>query len=150
MNFDKIKLRPAEKLNEEHRRGVWDVFNENIGFNLITSEPIAYEDHCKWWETAFENEYIYVILYDDVVSGYIRLTKTRTESKEKNEISIAVSKILSNSGLGSFAYQQFEKEMKKLGIKSIIALTNFKNELGKKFFEKNGFRKDYIRYVKDI
>ncbi|MFX1535459.1 MAG: GNAT family N-acetyltransferase [Promethearchaeota archaeon] len=150
MNFKKISVIPAEKDNEMHKRGIWKVFNENIEFNFLTSEPVPYENHCKWWEEAFEKEFIYVILYQSAVCGYIRLTKERTESKEKNEISIGLRKIYQNSGLGSIAYNLFEKKIKDIGVSEIIAITSIRNELGQKFFEKNKFERTRIRYAKKI
>ena len=123
---------------------------ENIQFNIITSEPVLYEDHCKWWENSFDREFIYIILYQSVVCGYIRLTKEQTQSKEKNEISIAVSKKYQNSGLGSIAYSLFEERMKKCGVSEIIAITDIRNELGQRFFEKNKFERTHIRFVKKI
>jgi RimJ/RimL family protein N-acetyltransferase len=40
--------------------------------------------------------------------------------------------------------------MKQKGIYRIIALTDIKNIKSQKFFEKNGFKKAHIRYVKEI
>lgn len=150
LNFEQIKVFIAEKENEMHKKGVWTVFNENLGFNLITTESIPYENHCKWWESAFEQEFIYVVLYQSILCGYIRLTKKRTSNKEKNEISIAISKKYHKSGLGTYAYSIFENEMKKIGVTEIIALTDIRNLGGQKFFEKNNFKKGHIRYVKKI
>jgi len=150
LNFEQIKVVPAEKENKTHKKGIWNVFNENIKYNRITSEPVPYKQHCKWWETAFDKEYIYVILYQLKVAGYIRLTKEKTNSKEINEISVAIGKKFQNAGLGSFSYKIFEDDMKKFAIKRIVALTDYKNKLGQKFFEKNKFEKRHIRYVKDL
>lgn len=150
LNFKNIKVIPAEKEKTSHKKSIWKIFNQNIRYNLITTDPVSYEKHCKWWETAHEKEYIYVILYNSEVIGYIRLTKSRTKSKEANEISIAIAKQYQNSGIGSHAYKSFENIMKKLGIEKIIALTDNRNEVGKKFFEKNNFKKAYVKYVKKL
>ncbi len=150
IDFNQIKIIKAEKENEMHKKGIWVVYNQNIEFNLITTEPITYENHCKWWESVFEQEFIYIILYQSVLCGYIRLTKKRTRNKEKNEISIAISKKYHKSGLGTYAYSIFEKEMIKIGITEIIALTDIRNLGGQKFFEKNNFKKGYIKYIKKI
>ena len=91
INLKNVSLVLAEKNNQKHRYGVWKVFNENLKFFHETQEPISYRDHCKWWENAFDNEYIYVALYKNQVCGYIRITKRKTNSKEKHEISIALS-----------------------------------------------------------
>jgi len=148
LDYKQIKLIPAEKENDLHKKGVWYVFNENVGYNFITTKPVLYEDHCKWWEIAFENEYIYIISYKSEICGYIRLTKRRTTSKELNEISIALSKSFQKTGIGSYAYQLFEEELKNLRINQIVAVVNIKNKLGQIFFEKNNFNKTYIRYNK--
>ena len=121
IDIDKVQLTLAEKGNACHKKGLWVVFNENIDFATNTSEEIPYEQHCRWWENIFDIEYLYVIIYKSDVIGYIRLTKTRTDSKEFNEISIAFVKKYQNKGIGSFSYKLFEKEMKKIGIKRIVA-----------------------------
>lgn len=153
IEFKQIKVIPADKDNENHRKGVWIVKNQNFGHDLMTTEPIHYDHHLFWWETAFDKEYIYIILSELDIIGYIRLTKYETDTKEKFEISIALAKEFQKSGIGSYAYKLFENEMKKIDIPLIIALTHIKNEEGQKFFEKNKFektyiKKDYIRYVK--
>ena len=152
LSFELInfKLIPAEKDNEEHRKGIWTIRNENLEFNRITNQSISYEKHCEWWEYAFDKEYIYVILHKKEIGGYIRLTKNRTSSKEKNEISIALSKNLQGKGIGSYVYKLLEEEIKILGITQIIAITDIKNEAGKKFFEKIKFRKTHIRFAKKL
>lgn len=150
VDLNEVSVIPAEKENHMHKKGIWKVFNENIEFSFLTSEPVSFENHCKWWENAFDSEYIYVILYQKEVHGYIRLTKEQTISKEKNEISIAVSKQFHKSGLGSVAYNLIEKEMKEAGISEIIAITDIRNILGQKFFEKNKFKISHKRYVKRI
>jgi len=40
------------------------------------------ENHYKWCETVLENEYIYIILHQTSVYGYIRLTKNESSFKE--------------------------------------------------------------------
>jgi len=150
INSEKIKIIEAEKENEHHRREVWNVFNENIEFFYLTNNPVPYEDHCKWWDNAFNQEYIYLISIDFKIIGYIRLTKGKTNNKDKNEISIAISKKFQNQGIGMYAYKKFEKEMKLLSVNEIIAKTSFKNELGREFFEKNNFKKSQMRYTKKI
>ena len=150
INFKQIKVIPVDKENEKHRRGVWIVKNENLGYNLITTEPIPYEKHCIWWQNAFEKEHILIILYNSEVCGYIRLTKVRTGSKEKNEISIAISKKFQKTGIGSYAYKLFENKMKEIGVSEIIALNHISNEIGQRFFEKNKFDKTFIRYIKKL
>ncbi len=150
IDYNKIGVIPAEIDNENHKKGILKVFNENIKYFHLTKESVSYEDHSKWWSQAFNNEIIYVIIYEQMVTGYIRLTKFKTDTKEENEISIALSKKFQKSGLGSHAYQIFEKKMKKIGISKIIANTENDNVLGQKFFEKNKFKKKDYRYVKII
>jgi len=150
INNNKIKVIPARKENIKHKKGILKVFNENIKYFYLTNKPINMKQHDEWWVKAFKNEIIYVILYDMKVSGYIRLAKKRTKTKEKNEISIALSKNLQNSGIGSYALNIFENEMKKKGIRMIIANTKINNSLGQRFFEKNNYKKRLIRYEKRI
>lgn len=148
LNFKNVKVIPAERENNMHKKGIWKIYNENIEFAFLTFEPVPYEQHCKWWESAFDKEHIYVVLHKSKVVGYIRLTKMRTRSKEVNEISIAFAKDYQNKGLGSYTYNIFEKEMKKIGVKKIVALTDTRNKAGQKFFEKIEFEKRHFRYVK--
>jgi len=150
MDYDKISLILAEKENEDHKKGILNVFNENIQYSHLTKEPVSYEDHSKWWENAFEDEYIYIILYEKNITGYIRLTKHETKTKENHEISIAISEGFQKSGIGTYAYNLFEIEMKKKGIQEIIANTEIDNILGQKFFKKNKFKKTLTRYEKII
>ncbi len=150
IDLDSIIIRTAESENEIHRKGVWMVFNENIDYNLKTSAPVPYIDHCNWWEKIFDKEYVFVIQYRSKICGYIRLTKKRTESKEINEISVAILKKYHNTGMGTISYKIFEKEIKKMGINQIIALTDINNNLGREFFEKNKYSKAHIRYIKNL
>ncbi|MHA1284344.1 MAG: GNAT family N-acetyltransferase [Promethearchaeota archaeon] len=150
IKFENIIIIPAEKENNLHKEGILKVFNENIEFFHLTRKPITKEEHNKWWAKVFEDEIIYMIFYKTNICGYIRLTKKRTNSKEKYEISIALSKKFQNLGIGSYAYKLFENEMIKRGITKIIAYTAIKNSAGQKFFEKNKFKKTFIRYEKKI
>ena len=150
-----IKVIQAEKENEAHRKGFWVVRNENSDYNLINSELIPFESHCKWWETVFEKECLYCIIYKSEFCGYIRLSKEESQNKEKYEISIAIAKNFQNKGVGSYSYKVFEELMSKTGIREIIALTHLENKAGKRLFEKNGFKKTiikngFIRYYKKI
>ena len=156
-NFDNIKVIPAEKENESHKKGVWNIFNESIEVNIITHEPVPYEKHCKWWENVFEKEYVYIIQYQSAVCGYIRLTKKKSNLKEKNVISISLVKKCQSVGIGTHAYRLFEDKMKEIGVTQIVALTVMSNKIGQKFFEKNkyimtGFDevKNSKRYAKDL
>ena len=145
-----IELIPAEKNNENYKKRVLEIFNENIDFFNLTDKLISYEEHSKWWDSIFEKEYLYLILFKTEVQGYIRLSKINTFSKEKHEISIALSTKNQNRGIGSIAYQLFEKEMKKKGIKEIVAKTMDENKRGQNFFEKNNFQRSMVRFVKKI
>jgi len=149
-NLEKVRVLKADKDNEKHRESVWNIFNGNIEYFHLTSSPISYEEHCKWWETAFEKEYIYVIQLELDICGYIRLSKFRTDTKEKHEISIALSKDAQYLGIGSIALKLFEIEMSNMGISKIIANTEINNKIGQNFFEKNGFLKSLIRFEKRI
>lgn len=137
---EEISVNPADKNRESHRRGVWIAFNENLNYNLITTKPISYENHCKWWEKAFDKEYIYVVLFNKDVCGYIRLTKKGDGSKRVNEISIAIIRKLQNSSIGSIAIKLFEKKIKKKSISKIVARVLPNNLKAQKFFIKNGFK----------
>ncbi len=150
MDIKAISIIPADRNNEHHSKGVWNVFNDNIGFNVLTTEKVSFENHSKWWNRAFEDEYIYLVLFKDEICGYIRLAKRRTNSKEQNEISIAILNKYHGTGLGTHAYSLFEKEMKKKGIDSIVAITHFNNKKGRSFFEKNGFENIFIKYFKKL
>jgi len=150
IDFNQITIVPAEKENEKHKMGLWEVYNENIGINLITSEPITYEEHSKWWAGVFEKEYIFVIIYHSIVSGYIRLTKIEIGSKKKHEISIAIKKKFHNTGFGTKAYEKWESLVKELGVKKIHALTMSNNKLGQNFFAKNNFKRVSIRFEKEL
>ena len=156
-DLDQVKVILAKKGDETYRDGLWRVFNENLDANIITHEPVPYEIHCKWWETVFESEYVFVILYQSSMCGYIRLTKNKTSSKEKDVISIALAKKFHHSGIGTYAYKLFEACMKEKGVNQIIALTVLSNKMGQEFFEKNnfkmtGFDKENIfkRYIKRL
>lgn len=150
VDYKKIQIVKAKQENENHRNGIWNIRNENLGYTFSNNDHFSFENHCKWWENVFKQEYVYLILYKSKISGYIRLTKIRTILKEKNEISIAIIKNFHNTGMGSYALKLFEEEMKKIGITEIIANTDINNELGKRFFEKNDFNKTFIRYLKKL
>ncbi|MBN1800513.1 MAG: GNAT family N-acetyltransferase [Candidatus Lokiarchaeota archaeon] len=152
MNIEKkaITVIPAEKENKTHSKGVWTIFNEDIGYKILTTKEIPYEDHLKWWDQVFNDEYIYIIQFKSEICGYIRLTKKHTSTKEKHEISIAISKKYQGTGLSHTAYSLFESEMKKFGVTQIIAKTHYENAKSQHFFEKIGFEKSYIKFSKNI
>jgi len=155
IDFDYIKVIPAEIDNEEHQKAVWIIKNKNIEYSLLSNEKISYENHCEWWKRNFEKEYVYIILYQSKFIGYIRLTKQKTNSLDKNEISIAFSKKFQKKGIGTYVYKIFENCIKQFDISRIIATTHVNNEAGQKFFEKNNFVKktiesDYVKFIKNI
>ena len=128
-NYKNVYVIPADKENKKHKKGVWSVKNENLDYTVINEDFVPYENHSKWWENAFEKEYIYIVLYKSKVCGYIRLTKITSKIKEKNEISIALAKKFQNLGIGTYAYKIFEHEIRMKGITNIIAITNINNHL---------------------
>ncbi len=150
VNFEEVKLILAQKDIESHKKAVWEIFNENIEFFHLTSKKVPYKEHCKWWEEIFDKEHIYIIKFKSEICGYIRLTKKRSDNKEKHEISIALLELFQKSGIGSYAYQLFEKEMKHLGIPELTAKTVIDNIGGRNFFKKNGFEKSIITFKKKI
>ncbi|HEC39578.1 hypothetical protein LCGC14_0577370 [marine sediment metagenome] len=157
IDFEKIKLIQAQKENKFHKKGIWRVFNENLDANIITHESVSYENHCKWWETVFENEYVYIILYQSSMCGYIRLTKNKTSSKEKSVISIALAQKFQHFGIGTYVYKLFEASLKEKGVNQIIALTSLSNKIGQEFFEKNNYKmtgidkeNNFKRYIKKL
>ena len=89
-------------------------------------------------------------LYKLEVVDYIRLIKVRTNSKEINEISIALLSQFQKFGVDAYAYKLFEDHMKKISIKKIVAITDYRNEGGRKFFENYRYEKSHIRYVKEL
>ncbi|KKN46131.1 hypothetical protein LCGC14_0676020 [marine sediment metagenome] len=156
-DLEQVRVIPAKKGDVTYREGVWHVFNENLAANINTHEPVPYENHCKWWETVFENEYVYIILYQSSMCGYIRLTKNKTSSKEKSLISIALTKKFHHFGIGTYAYKLFEAYMKEKGVNQIIALTLLSNKIGQEFFEKNNFKmtgidkgNNFKKYIKKL
>lgn len=150
IDLNNISIKIADKDNENHKRCVLKIFNENIQYFHLTKEPISYDNHSKWWDANFKKEYIYLILFHAEIVGYIRLTKKRTETKEKHEISIALLKQYQKSKVGSYSYKLFENEIKKLGVKEIIANTEISNIIGQNFFESNNFSKYMIKFKKKI
>lgn len=156
-DLEQVRVIPAKRGDVTYREGIWRVFNENLDANIITHEPVPYENHCKWWETVFENEYVYIILYQSSMCGYIRLTKNKTNSKEKSLISIALAKKFHHIGIGTYAYKLFEACMKEKGVNQFIALTILSNKIGQEFFEKNNFKmagfdkeNNFKRYIKKL
>lgn len=153
--LENVNVIPVDKKNELHKNGIWSVKKENLDYTVVKKNFISYENHSKWWEKAFEKEYIYIMTYKSDICGYIRLTKIKTQIKEKNEISLALAKKYQNKGIGTYAYKIFEDDIRKKGITKIIAITDSDNKAGKMFFENNGFIKDsiketFIKYVKKI
>jgi len=156
-DLGQVTVVPAEKGDDTHRDGLWRVFNENLDANIITHEPVPYKNHRKWWETVFEYEFVYIILCQSSMCGYIRLTKNNTHSKEKGMISIALTKKFQQLGIGTYAYKLFETYIKEKGVNQIIALTVLSNTIGQEFFEKNNFQmtgidkeKKFKRYIKKL
>ena len=89
--------------------------------------------------------------------GYIRLNKGKLSSKEKNVISISLAKKFQHRGIGTYAYNFFEKLVKNNGVNQIIAFTVLSNKVGQKFFKANGFIlnnidkvNNYKRYIKTL
>lgn len=150
INSDDIIVEEAVQSNLEHKKRILQIFNENIEFFYLTKEPITYVEHSKWWKSAFIDEFIYIIKYKAEIHGYIRLTKNKTVSKEKHEISIALSDEVKKMGIGSIAYKKFERIIRKKNIKKIIAHTIYSNKIARDFFERNNFKKSMIKYSKNL
>jgi len=150
INLNKLSVVIGEKKEDSHKNAVFMIFNENIEYSHLTKEPINYEEHSKWWDNIFDDEWIYLIKLESEYIGYIRLTKKRTLLKDKHEISIALRKKYQKLGIGPYAYDLFERKIKKQGVLEIIARTENNNLAGQKFFEKINFKKVQVKYKKEL
>jgi len=149
IDLKQVSLIESDPHNIYHKKSVWKIFNENLEF-FLTNKSVTFEDHCKWWKEVFLREYIYLILFKSKICGYIRLTKYKTDNKDKHEISMAITKKYQNLGIGTYAYNLFEKEIKKFKINKIIAIVKVKNIIGQNFWKKNGFIEHPVKYIKQL
>ncbi|MCM1498872.1 MAG: GNAT family N-acetyltransferase [Clostridium sp.] len=119
--------------------------------NSFSSEPISYEEHCKWFSLKLADPmcYMYIYYYENIPIGQVRVDC----EAETGCISYFVVCEYRGQGHGHNMLQLVEGEMQGK-IEKLIACVKYDNIASQMVFKKNNYteveEKDYVRYWKEI
>lgn len=119
-----IVLVKASYFSLRHRTKFYEIYDENFQYTRKKKE-ISWETHCKWWSSIFLIEDLYLIQDDNIIIGYIRITK------DTKEISMALKRAYQDKGYGSQAIELLEEKPK-------LAKVHATNGRSVHFFNKHG------------
>jgi RimJ/RimL family protein N-acetyltransferase len=132
----RLTLRPA---TEEDVRFVWEVNNERtVRAQSISTEPIPWEDHRRWFADALERDdrKLYIAEVDEDRCGVVRFDLEDAEAT----ISIALSPDVRGRGLGTQTIDKGSQMLCERGdAKRILAFVRPDNVASVKAFERAGF-----------
>lgn len=133
-----------EKLSEEHRTSIMDIFNFYIenDFSAYPEENLTYDYYDNF--LAISNKYpAFTIKVKDKVVGFCFLNSYSpvTSFKETALITYFIDKDFKGKGIGKMALRKLEVEAKKIGIKNLLANIASVNEESLAFHSRNGFIK---------
>ena len=101
----------------------YNIYCQNITFTKSGKKP-TWDEHCTWWQSIFDREVLYAILFKKHIIGYIRITK------DTKEISIALVVRWQNQGVGSRALAMLKE-------KPLLARVHESNKRSLHFFAKH-------------
>jgi UDP-4-amino-4,6-dideoxy-N-acetyl-beta-L-altrosamine N-acetyltransferase len=113
---------------------------------MLNDKEISWEEHEKFWEHMLNKEEpAFIIIFNNVDCGVIRLTKINEETAE---IDIFISPEFQGRGIGSEVIKKIVNMCRDLGIKKLIARVKPNNVASIKMFERNDFKLTYLYYEK--
>lgn len=109
--------------------------------NAFNTEPIPYEDHCKWFEAkmADPDVFIYILIdEDDTPIGMVRVEDEAGDGM----ISYFVDSRFRGQGYGTKILELIVRKMERIdGIERLVGEVKFGNLASAKAFEACGFEK---------
>jgi phosphinothricin acetyltransferase len=133
-----------EKLSDDHRSSVIDIFNFYIenDFSAYPEEKLKYDYYDNFLSIS-KNYPAFAIKVNDKVVGFCFINSYNPLSsfKETAQITYFIDKDFKGKGIGKMALNRLEVEAKKYGIKNILANIASVNEESLAFHSKNGFVK---------
>lgn len=133
-----------EKLSDEHRTSVMDIFNFYIEneFSAYPEEKLNY-DYYDIFLTISNKYPAFAIKIKDKIVGFCFLNSYNPASsfKETAQITYFIDKDFKGKGIGKMALNKLEIEAKKHGIENILANIASVNKESLAFHSKNGFIK---------
>jgi phosphinothricin acetyltransferase len=133
-----------EKLSDEHRTSVMDIFNFYIEneFSAYPEEKLNYDYYDNF--LTISNKYpAFAIKVKDKIVGFCFLNSYNPASsfKETAQITYFIDNDFKGKGIGKMALNKLEIEAKKDGIENILANIASVNKESLAFHSKNGFTK---------
>lgn len=118
--------------------------------SAFATEPINYEDHCKWFEriVADELERQYIMMNDDIAVGQVRLTL----DDDAAEIDYSIAPEKRGLGYGNIIISMIKDKVHNElpQINRLIAKVKPKNIASIYCFEKNEFVESYYQLEYDM
>jgi len=138
MNIRKAKTEDLESINL--------IFNQAVIAQFIADlTPWTIEKRFEWFnEHNNENYPVFIAEIDDFIAGFIYLSPYRQGKmalKHTAEISFFIDKNHRRKGIGKKLIEHTEKECKKSGIKTIVAIILDNNKASVNLVEKCGYGK---------
>lgn len=133
-----------ERMGEEHRKDVIDIFNYYIenGFAAYPDKKLPYEFFDMF--LIITKDYPAVVIKSDnneiIGFGFIHSYSPFSVFKETAEISYFIKEEATGQGIGKKILEYIESEAKKQNISSILASISSLNEGSINFHAKNGFK----------
>lgn len=133
-----------EKLSDDHRTSVMDIYNFYIenGFSAYPEEKLEYDYYDNF--LTISNKYpAFAIKVKDKVVGFCYLNSYNSLSsfKETAQITYFIEKNFIGKGIGVMALKKLEIEAESNGVKNILANISSVNKGSIAFHSKNGFVK---------
>lgn len=130
---------------EEHISDLLDIYNYYVLNTTATfHEKLLSIEAMKGLIFFTDPKYrTFVILTDEVISGYVLLTqhKSREAYDRTGEVTVYLRPDNIGSGIGSLAVEYIERFAKLKGFHALIATICGENEKSIKVFERNGYEK---------
>ncbi len=118
--------------------------------NSFNSEPISYEDHCKWFNKLMNDpsQVQYILMSGDKPVGQIRFTLKGDEAL----IGYSVAPGMRGLGYGSSMLDLAEMKIREEcpEVRKLIGRVKPENTGSGKCFEKNGYEEEYREFVRKI
>ena len=124
--------------------------DKDVRKNSFSTEKIAYEEHCRWFDKMMQNENCiqWILQADDEPVGQIRVSI----EGENAEIGYSVSAERRGEGFGKMLLKLVKQRVQAdfPNVKRLIAKVKPENVASRKAFEDNGYRVTYEQFEVDM
>ena len=139
-------LRKIQELNNQ----LFELELANFDKYLIKDWPLSSEGR-QYFENAIKNDFVVVAEIEGVVVGYLfgGINHIPYYSFKTAELyNMCVESEYRNCGVGKALYRKFEEFHNAQGINHFVVTASFKNKSACVFYEKMGFQKANMTFVK--